>query len=81
MKKKKDKEKYNFDFEMNSNIKMSGIYSGRVPILGKDFESQFTTYQPDISEAIKNAYEGLFRIWEKQGKDPIKELKKLKGNE
>ena len=81
MKKKKDKEKYNFDFEINSNIKVSDIYSGRVPILGKDLEPEFTSYQPDIYEAIKNAYEGLFRIWEKQGKDPIQELKKLKGGE
>lgn len=75
-KNKKDYIRFNLEFGDDISIYES-LSAGRISIPGEDDLGNFVIYQPDEKDIIKCAYEGLFRIWEKQGKDPIQELKKL----
>lgn len=77
------KEKEDLKIEMPYNIDLSGhiycdsISYGKipVPIYNEDF-GEFSIYQPDFSEILKEIYEGLIRVWLKQGKDPFEEFEK-----
>jgi len=67
--KEKNKKDYiRFDLEMGDNISIESLSVGRIPIPipEEDLEPHFTIYQPNIKDIIKQAYEGLFRIWKKQ---------------
>ena len=77
-KQKNEKDDFKYRIEMTDNISLADLQVGRVPIPQENMSLEFfTIYQPDITETIKNVYESLFRIWEKQGKDIIEELDKL----
>ena len=76
--KKNKEDNIEFNSGMADSISLADLQVGRIPIPQDNMSLEyFTIYQPDITETIKNAYEGLFRIWEKQGKYPIEELDKL----
>ena len=80
MKKKQEENKKDdlyFELKMGDNISLNDIKIGRIPIPNDDPSAIFTIYEPDISETVKMAYEGLINVWKKQGKNPIKELKKM----
>lgn len=77
---KEEKKEYFKIIEFGEDIIMDDIKTGRVDIPNLEDDSvDFTIYRPNIKEALKNAYKGLFRVWEKQGKNPIEEFKKLMG--
>ena len=77
-----NKDNYKFELEMENNISLGDTLEvGRIPLPKTRYLENFGTfkiYEPNLLESLKMAYEGLFRIWEKQGKDPIEELKKIK---
>ena len=79
MKKKKEKDTdIIFGIEMGHHISLNNIETGRLPIpYYNDSFAEFTIYEPNISETIKMAYEGLINVWKQQGKNPIKELEKM----
>jgi len=68
---------YNIDFDLSDHIYCDSICCGRVPIpKDNEYLGEFSIYQPDFSEILKEIYEGLIRVWLKQGKDPFEEFEK-----
>ena len=72
------KEKKDLKIEMlNYDLSDGSIRCGRVPIpMYNEGLGEFSIYQPDFSEILKEIYEGLIRVWLKQGKDPFEEFEK-----
>lgn len=79
---KNKKDHIRFNLEMGDNISIrEPLRVGRIPIPEEDLEPHFTIYQPEIDKVVEKAYLSLFRIWIKQGKDLIQELKKIEKSE
>ena len=74
----KEKEDYDFKIEMlNYDPSDGSIRCGRVPVpIDNEGLGVFSIYQPSFSEILKEIYEGLIRVWLKQGKDPFEEFEK-----
>ncbi len=79
-----EKEKEDLKIEMPNNIDSSdhiycdSICCGRVPVpIYNEGLGSFSIYQPNFSEVLKEIYEGLIRVWLKQGKDPFEEFEKI----